>query len=128
MLINLSNHPSEKWSSVQKTDAINQFSEIADITFPHIDPEADENYIVELAKSYRDECINLFKEKSVNKYKDNGIHIMGEFTFTYALVNLLLNEGIKCLASTTKRIIKELDTNKSEVTFEFVRFREYKSI
>jgi len=125
MLINLSNHPSENWSSNQKSDANNKFSEIADIQFPHIDPEANEKYIMELANFYRDKCINLFKERSGYNDNDNAVHIMGEFTFTFALINLLISKGIKCIASTTKRIIKELENNKREVTFEYVRFREY---
>lgn len=126
MLINLSNHVSDKWTSKQKGAALKKFNDLIDLPFPHVDPEGDEQYIYELAMSYKDQCAEMFKVSDDNK--NNAVHIMGEFTFTYALVNLLLNEGIKCLASTTKRIIKELDTNKSEVTFEFVRFREYKSI
>lgn len=123
MLINLSNHPSEKWSSNQRKEAIQNFTEIYDIPFPLIPPCEDEKYIQDIAKRYKDKCITVFIDRAGNQ--ENAVHIMGEFTFTFALVNLLLTEGIKCIASTTKRIVKELDNNKNEVTFEFVRFREY---
>lgn len=49
---------------------------------------------------------------------------MGEMTFTYALVNLLKDAGIKCIASTTKRNVEEID-GKQVSTFQFVQFREY---
>ncbi|MBS1550879.1 MAG: CRISPR-associated protein [Bacteroidetes bacterium] len=127
MLINLSNHPSNKWTSKQKREALIKFFDLIDINFPIINPEDDEKYIYELAMSYKEKCIEIFKNESDEK-DDNAVHIMGEFTFTYALVSLLLSDGIKCIASTTKRIVKDLENNKSEVTFEFVRFREYKKI
>lgn len=127
MLINLSNHPSDKWTSKQKKEALIKFFDLIDIPFPQIDPEDDEEYIYELAESYKEKCMKMFKDESDGK-DDNAAHVMGEFTFTYALVSLLLSVGIKCIASTTKRIVKDLDNHKSEVTFEFVRFREYKKI
>lgn len=47
-------------------------------------------------------------------------------TFSFALVALLLRNGVVCLASTTKRIVKTdaMGTNK-EVVFQFERFRRY---
>lgn len=126
MLINLSNHHSDKWISEHQVEAINKFSNITDLPFPNILPDEDEKYINELAKSYKIKCFEIFAAAS--EKENNAVHIMGEFTFTFALVNLLMSEGIKCVASTTKRIVKELDNNKNEVTFEFVRFREYMTL
>jgi hypothetical protein len=125
MLINLSNHPSDKWTYEQRKEALMKFTDITDIPFPLIPPEEDEKYIHESAKSYKEKCNDIFKEYPDGN-ENNAVHIMGEFTFTFALINLLLSEGIKCVASTTKRIVKELENNKNEVTFEFVRFREYR--
>lgn len=126
MLLNLSNHPYEKWTDKQRRKALIKYTDIYDMSFPAVNPDEDENDIYELAVSYKDKCIKIFEEESFGS--ENAVHIMGEFTFTYALVTLLLKEGIKCVASTTKRTVKELDDNKREVTFEFVRFREYKLI
>lgn len=126
MLLNLTNHPYEKWPDVQRKKALINYTDIYDLPFPDINPNEDEAYIYELAVNYRDKCLRILEEESY--VGENAVHIMGEFTFTFALVNLLLNAGIKCVASTTKRTVKELENNKSEVTFEFVRFREYKHI
>ena len=58
--------------------------------------------------------------------KDVTIHIMGELTFTFALLKRLQERGIRCVASTSKRIVKEeVPGRKEEVIFEFDRFREY---
>ncbi|MGQ9848195.1 MAG: hypothetical protein ACUVQP_11950, partial [Bacteroidales bacterium] len=56
--------------------------------------------------------------------KFNAVHLMGEFTFVYNLVNLLKKKNIKVIVSTTDRIVEESD-GKKIVTFQFVRFREY---
>lgn len=126
MLINFSNHPSEKWTGNQKEEALKKYNNIHDIPFPAVQPDQDENHITELAMKYSEECINILNKESGSK--ENAVHIMGEFTLTFSLVNLLLNKGIKCTASTTKRITTELANNKCEVLFEFVRFREYRKI
>ena len=53
-----------------------------------------------------------------------AVHIMGEMNFTYALVNKLKANGIKCVASTTKR--ETVEENGVKISkFNFVRFREY---
>ncbi|MGQ9799960.1 MAG: hypothetical protein ACUVRG_11875, partial [Ignavibacterium sp.] len=56
--------------------------------------------------------------------KFNAVHLMGEFTFVYNLVNLLKKKNIKVIVSTTDRIVEESD-GKKIVIFQFVRFREY---
>lgn len=38
MLINLSNHPYEKWDETQKQAAIEAFGRVEDYPFPPIDP------------------------------------------------------------------------------------------
>ena len=126
MLLNLTNHPYEKWPENQRKYALIKYTEIYDLSFPDINPDEDENDIYKLVVSYRDKCLKIFEEKSYES--ENAVHIMGEFTFTFALVSLLLNDGINCVASTTKRKVKELENNKREVTFEFIRFREYRKI
>ena len=53
------------------------------------------------------------------------IHIMGEMTFTFRLVEKLKAAGIRCVASTSERVVQELSDGKKVVQFSFVRFREY---
>jgi len=127
MLINLSNHPSEKWGEKQKQTAIEEYGWIEDIPFPAINPAASEDEIAELADEYLQKCLNKFEQANIpvaQQAHNEAVHIQGEFTFVYRLVNLLKKEGIKCIASTTERIVEEKD-QKKVVSFQFVQFREY---
>lgn len=119
MLINLSNHPSSKWSEKQLAAAHGQFGEIIDLPFPVVAPDGDENYIAALA----DECCNKVMELLGGE--PAIIHIMGEMNLTFALVALLQKAGFSCVASTTQRIVNELPDGGKEVKFQFVRFRKY---
>lgn len=118
MLINLSNHPSAKWSNEQLTVA-ERYGRIVDLPFPEIKPNGDEKYIDELASEYYNKVRDLAKGDSVS------VHVMGEMTFTFALVNLLKKGGINCIASTTERIVNEFENGQKQATFRFVRFRNY---
>jgi hypothetical protein len=118
MLLNLSNHPSSKWSNEQLV-AAKQFGGIVDMQFPEVNPMGDEKYINQLAIDY----LHKVKELACNGIVT--VHIMGEMTYTYALVNMLLNENIDCIASTTERIVNEFGNGQKQATFRFVRFRNY---
>lgn len=118
MLINLSNHPSSKWSDKQKGLAEFLFGEIVDMQFPNIDPHANEEEVQLLADKYFGELLTIINNP------DDVVHIMGEQTFCYYLINKLRDFGIKCLASTTERIVEERDGQKIS-RFEFARFRYY---
>lgn len=121
MLINISNHSLSEWDDNQVLAAKQIFGSITDIEFPIIDPEGDEDYIKNLCSKYAD----LIRRKlSLSKDGRNAVHIMGEFTFVFNLVSTLKNEGIKCVASTSKR--DSVLTNEGKLSsFNFVRFREY---
>lgn len=120
MLINISNHHSSHWSERQKQEAVKLYGEIVDIPFPDVDESGDEEYIAELSEEY------LYK---VKEYESSDsvlvVHLMGEMTFTFSLVKLLQLRGITCVASTTKRLVKDVGKWKKEVLFEFERFRKY---
>jgi len=121
MLINLSNHPVKNWNVKQISEAEKLFGEITDIPFPQINPETDEAGIENLVDEYFELCIETLHK---SKDKNNAVHLMGELTFTFGLVNKLLSEGIVCVASTTER--KAIETKGKKITeFEFVRFRKY---
>lgn len=121
MLINLSNHPLNSWSKKQIDTAKKIYSEIIDLDFPQIPPDADEELITALADDYRDICIDIL---SSSKDKNNAIHLMGEMTFSFKLVNKLKENKITCVASTTDRNSQELNGTKIS-KFNFIRFREY---
>ncbi len=120
ILLNITNHPSEKWENAQKEQATQNYGEIIDIPFPNISPELDTSEVAEIAKEY------LGKVKEIQKNNLVTVHLMGEFTFTFLLTNLLISEGIEVICSTTKRRIVE-EGNKKISVFSFVRFRSYQN-
>lgn len=118
MLINLSNHPSSRWSEEQKKMAVNQYGSIHDISFPQIPPEATRDEVAMLTEDYYNRIRKLAMEEVV------AVHLMGEMTFTYMLVNQLKEVGIHCVASTTNRTVEE-QAGKKIVQFQFIQFRPY---
>lgn len=121
MLINLSNHPKDKWTEKQVSAALRKYKSIVDIPFPHISPNASTNQVINKAKKYFDKIVTLLKSSSD---KSDAVHLMGEFTFVFHLTNKLKKKGINVVVSTTDRIIEERQ-GKKIVTFNFIKFREY---
>lgn len=121
MLLNLSNHPLSSWSENQISTAEKYYGRIIDLPFPQIPPDADEETVKSLAVDYKEKCIEILSESNDEK---NAVHIMGEMTFCFALVNLFKKENVSCLASTTVRNVSEENNTKTSY-FNFVRFREY---
>lgn len=119
MLLNLSNHPKELWPEAQLQAAEQQFGSIQDLPFPQISPYADEEEVQFLAYKYLDEIQQIGTPEQVT------VHIMGEMNFTYAMVQLLKQNGYTCVASTTRRIVDQVSNDSKLTTFQFVRFRRY---
>lgn len=118
MFINLTNHPSESWSEEQ-LKAARCFGEIVDIPFPVIDENASEKDINRLADDY----LNTILSKGDS---DNlTVHVMGEQTFCYAIISKLQKEGIRCIASCTRRDVFVNEEGQAVSTFHFSNFREY---
>lgn len=116
MFINLTNHPSSGWSESQ-LKAAHQYGEIVDLSFPNIEPYFTSQDINKLADITVEGIMELDKEPVV--------HVMGEMTFTYAVVSRLKAKGIVCVASTTERLVKMMPDGKKISEFKFVQFREY---
>lgn len=130
MLINLSNHPSDKWGIEQTNAALGMYGHTEDIPFPVIDPEAGIDEILKLAGLYADKCVKMFadfEQHNPELHNQHAVHIMGEMTFTYNLVRILNRNDITCLASTTKRKVVEEENGKKTSVFEFIQFRAYHS-
>lgn len=119
MLINFTNHPSSRWDQNQINAAAN-FGNIIDLQFPAIDSNGDESYIQELVTKYVSEIENLAEAPS-----ETTVHVMGEMTFTFAIIHKLKELGFQCVASTTERMVTELSDGTKMVSFKFVRFRRY---
>jgi hypothetical protein len=115
MLLNLSNHPSSRWSPAQSQAAEETYGQVQDLPFPNIAPEASQSELKVLAEEYLEK---------IQAFSPTAVHIMGEMTFTYLLVDRLKAAGIPCVASTTHRIVEEQD-GKKIVQFQFIQFRPY---
>ena len=118
VLINLSNHPCVAWSPKQR-EAAERYGRIVDMEFPAIDPECDERQIDALASNYASRIEAMDHDETVT------VHVMGEMTFTLALVDKLTAAGIACVASTTRRNVVDNPDGTKTVRFDFVRFRPY---
>jgi len=116
MLLNLSNHPYSTWPVNQIQTAKDSYTEIRDLSFPNIPPQWNSEEVDNFAGKY------LYK---VLAFKPQAVHIMGEHTFCFALVNKLKAHGIVSLASTTTRNIQILPDGRKISNFQFVRFRPY---
>ncbi len=121
MLINLTNHPLSIWDKKQIKTANKLYGKIQDLPFPAISPDADEKRVYALTIEY---AKNVKKIISQSTDTNNAVHIMGELTFTFNLVQLLKTENIQCIASTSKRNVVQTE-NKKQTEFNFVKFRDY---
>jgi hypothetical protein len=116
MLLNLSNHPSAKWTGTQIGEAYLIYLNIEDLPFPQIPPTMNSTELDLLVEEY---------EAKIRKADPAAIHIMGELTFTFRLVTRLKEIGYRCIASTTERVVTEDGNGTKTSTFTFVQFRDY---
>jgi hypothetical protein len=115
MLLNLSNHPTNDWSEKQFSAAIEKYKKVEDMAFPEISPTALSSDLALLVEEY---------EQKIRKIDPLAVHIAGELTFTFRLVNKLKEIGYPCIASTSHRLVSQ-EGNKKTIVFEFVQFRSY---
>ena len=119
MLINCSNHPYEIWSELQK-EAAAGYGKVMEIPFPQIDPAWDSGTIRRLASEYAGR---------IERQKPDAVFVAGEFIFTFMLVDKLLSDGVKVIASCSRRVTEEIKkedgTNEKKSVFRFEGFREY---
>ena len=119
MFINVSNHPSELWSTQQKK-AAEEYGKILDLPFPAIPASADTDDVCIMAEEY---C------KKILGYEKPVVMVQGEFVFTYILVNKLREAGIRTVAACSERVSEEtIDADGKSVkksVFRFIRFRDF---
>lgn len=119
MLINFSNHPYSLWSEKQKCAAA-VYGECIDIPFPVVAPQVSESEIDSLAETYLRKIL-----ETGNTEDFITVHIMGEFTLTYSLIQKLKAGNIVCIASCAQRNVTETPDGVKHVVFDFVRFRKF---
>ena len=117
MFINLSNHPSSGWGKEQLT-AAQRIGDIVDLPFPPVAPGASADEVKQMARELVEHILEMGDPATLT------VHIMGEMTLTYSVVAALCPLGVRCVASTTERMVTEVDGKKVS-EFHFVQFREY---
>lgn len=117
--INVSNHPSSRWSSAQVQAALALASEVIDIQFPNVSSTASTSDVKALAAEV---AAKIPETASIAL-------VQGEMTLTAALVRLLQKRGINCVAACSeRRSVETVQPDGSTVktaVFEFVQFRSY---
>ena len=111
-LINVSNHPSSKWSDKQWQG----FDVVYDIQFPNVDPNWNTEQVGCLVDHILDE---------INELDVNNIMLQGEFTLCYLLQNKLSTKTI-WIPTTERKVVEVVNadgTVTKNTTFEFVRWR-----
>ena len=119
IFVNHTNHPSARWGDEQLTAAKN-FGELVDVPFPAINPAATTDEVRALVRANAEKILSL---------EPAAVLCQGEFNYTFEMVERLKNFGVKVLAATSERIVREEilpdGSSRSISTFRFVQFREY---
>jgi hypothetical protein len=119
-MINVSNHPSEKWSEAQLQAAQELDGRtVIDVPFPNVDPTWDTKRICVEAEDLAGFIRNVARGGS--RY----VMVQGEFSLTYNLVRELRDAYFVPVCATTERVCNENPDGTRTYTFKFVQFREY---
>lgn len=122
MLINLSNHPSDKWSEKQKQVATAQFGAIRDMPFPNIPPEIDIKGVAEIA--LQQIALILQSNKTETQPTDISILLNGEQSFLIVFYLLATKNELPCYVATSERNTVMNEDGSKTVQFNFVQFRK----
>ena len=112
--VNFSNNPSDTWDQTQRAEAEKK-GPIVDIAFPVVPGNANERTIKNMAK----DCV-----AEILAQNPAAVMCQGEFTLSFAVIELLRKEGIPVLAACSERNAIMQD-GKRITQFEFKRFRKY---
>ncbi len=120
MIINFSNHPSDKWGDDQTRAAVSDFGHILDLKFPTVDPKCSSERVLEIAEQYASEIMSM---------SPDAVLCQGEFSLAFEVTSILLSKGIKVVCACSERDVdEETDENgttKKTIKFKFAGFREY---
>lgn len=127
ILLNISNHPSDKWSEKQKDG----WDIIKDIEFPNINPYASTDEIVSdanhMAWTLPAIIENNLPKNRIVANDEYYIMLQGEFTFCYLLRDLIKDDYTFVIPTTERKTIETAngDGTVSKISvFEFVQWRK----
>lgn len=118
VFLNISNHPVTGWGNEQLS-AAKEYGDVKDFGFPSFSPYASSAEISQLAEDTANDIETEYPDCEITA------HVMGEMTFTFALVTILKSRGIHCVASCTDRVAENLGNGDKLSHFHFAQFREY---
>ena len=120
MLTNLSNHPISTWSEAQYSYASSRWGEIRDLPFPAVQPELSEDGVMRLVREY----LAYLPDK-----EKGPVYVSGEYSFTYAMVHLLLERGYRVMyvqSENTQTVHSREDGYKErKIEYHFKRFSDF---
>jgi len=115
ILVNLSNHPSERWSDQQKFG----FDQIVDIPFPEI--QIDSNFDM-----VADSIYDRIRSNGCNP-SNSTIMVQGQHPATFSIVACLINSGWTVLAAHTPRVVTDNPDGSKTSVFKFNGYQKYHS-
>ena len=124
MLINFTNHPSDRWTDDQKNCAIELYGTVTDLPFPPVPTGAGASDVIAMADGIIDKILEM-KAESPETF---AVMAQGEFTLTYAVVSRLKGMGITVVSAVSERVVTEQVENgevRKTALFRFAGFREY---
>lgn len=89
------------------------------MAFPLVAPDSETEDLDALAKDIIDKIMAYASENDVT------VHVMGEMGLTYKIVKKLRACGIRCVCSTSYRVVEDEGNGKRTVEFHFNKFRDY---
>jgi len=123
MFINVSNHPSTRWSEEQFKAAHAISDTIVDIPFPNV--PANETHVTGIAHGIIDSVYSVLKGELP---KDTTVMVSGELSVSFYAIQSLLRRGFKVVVACSERISQEQvqpdGSTKKVAVFKFVQFRE----
>jgi hypothetical protein len=118
IFINFSSYPSNRWEE-KKLEAAKQFGEIIDIPFPSIPDGKTIREIEDMAKAKEKEILEMAAGN------DTTILVTGEPVYTFSLLRLLKADGIRCVVSSAKEVVKDLGNGEKIGQIKFLRFLKF---
>ena len=127
MFVNLSNHPSGKWTAEQINAASRLYGEVRDLPFPAVPTLATPDDVAVMADEYVARAFAMREECADNTHSF-AVMVQGEFTLTYATVKRFKEAGVTVVSAVSDRVVSEQvvggEVRKTAI-FRFAGFREY---
>jgi hypothetical protein len=122
MFLNISNHPSGKWSTEQLKAATHQFGSMIDMPFPNVPAIATTEEVTEMAKNLMAEILRQFPKDGIAPNTGTAM-VQGEFSLCSELWRMLSAIGWDLVVATSERVTVDNGDGTKTTRFDFVQFR-----